>query len=290
MYLQDLYRFFRISRYRTDFRNPFDYSSNTRGFFFANPIFKDTRLQEKALELCSFLSKRNMYRLLRLVLDTYQQKDNLDFALLEATLSLQDNLQTAQRQFKDILDRIPDHEGALRGNAKASFNLGDFNAAEEGYKRLTTLFPDNHRYLLNLSISQINNNHVDEGLKMLYRLDYEMPTNPSVQRALGWGLMMQKNIKQAVGVYQRLLSSEHVIDSDYLNAGYSFWFDGNVQGAIDFFEKYLKSHSQESDTESENILARAFENDRSLLQLNGISKVDCFIMQDIVNSNRENNE
>lgn len=290
MYLQDLYRFFRISRYRTDFRNPFDYSTNTRSFFFANPIFKDTRLQEKALELCSFLSKRNMYRLLRLVLDTYQQKDNLDFALLEATLSLQDNLEEAQRQFKDILDRMPDHEGALRGYAKASFNLGDFNAAEEGYKRLTTLFPDTHRYLLNLSISQINNNHVDEGLKMLYRLDYEMPTNPSVQRALGWGLMMQKNIKQAVGVYQRLLSSEHVIDSDYLNAGYAFWFDGNIQGAIDFFEKYLKSHSQESNTESENILARAFENDRSLLQLNGISQVDCFIMQDIVNSNRENNE
>ena len=290
MYLQDLYRFFRISRYRTDFRNPFDYTSNTHSFFFANPIFKDTRLKENALELCSFLSKRNMYRLLKLVLDTYQQKDSLDFALLEATLSLQDNLEEAQRQFKDILDKMPEHEGALRGYAKASFNLGDFNAAEEGYKRLTTLFQDNHRYLLNLSISQINNNHVDEGVKMLYRLDYEMPTNPFVQRALGWGLMMQKNIKQAVSVYQRLLSSEQVIDSDYLNAGYASWFNGDIQTAIVNFGNYINTYSREPNTDSENKLARAFDNDRSLLQLNGISYVDSMIMQDIVYNNSENNE
>lgn len=290
MYLQDLYRFFRICRYRSDFNNPFDYTSNTDAFFFANPIFANTRLQESALELCSFLSKRKMYRLLRLVLNTYQPKDNLEFALLEATLSLQENLHDAQDKFKAILNKTPDHEGALRGYAQASFNLGDFRAAEEAYQRLTILFPDNNRYMLNLSISQINNNHVDEGVKILYRLDYEQPNNIYVQRALGWGLMMQKNIEQAIGLYDRLLASEHTIDSDYLNAGYAHWFNRNMAQAVACLGKYVSMRSREAQDDSDSLLAQAFDNDRSLLQLNGISAVESIIMQDIVLNPSKNDD
>ncbi|MBQ5511828.1 MAG: tetratricopeptide repeat protein, partial [Prevotella sp.] len=290
MYLQDFYRFFRICRYRSDFKNPFDYTSNTDAFFFANPIFANTRLQENALELCSFLSKRKMYRLLRLVLDTYQPKDNLEFALLEATLSLQENLHDAQDKFKAILNKTSDHEGALRGYAQASFNLGDFRAAEEAYHRLTILFPDNNRYMLNLSIYQINNNHVDEGVKILYRLDYEQPNNIYVQRALGWGLMMQKNIEQAIGLYDRLLASEHTIDSDYLNAGYAHWFNRNMAQAVACLGKYVSMRSREAQDDSDSLLAQAFDNDRSLLQLNGISAVESIIMQDIVLNPSKNDD
>ena len=98
-----------------------------------------------------------------------------------------------------------------------------------------------------MSISQINNNHVDEGVKSLYRLDYEMPDNLFVQRALGWGLMMQKNIKQAIGIYNRLLSSESVIDTDYLNSGYAYWFDRDYTQAIHFFVKFLSMDGHDAD-------------------------------------------
>ena len=74
MYLQDMFRFFRISNYRTDFRNPFDYATNTYGFFFANHIFANTKLKVYALEMCSFLTKRKRYVELKQVLDTYQHK------------------------------------------------------------------------------------------------------------------------------------------------------------------------------------------------------------------------
>ena len=290
MYLQDFYRFFRICNYHKDFRNPFDYSSNTHNFFYANPVFVNTHMQDGVLELCRFLMKRKSYQLLTLVLDTYHPKDNLDFALLEATVAMQYNLQEAQEKFKAILEKTPDHEGALKGYAQASFSLGDFNAAEDGYNRLTLLFPDNYRYLLNLSISQINNNHVDEGVKALYRLDYEQPANVYMQRALGWGLMMQKNIKQAIGVYDRLLSSDQVIDTDYLNAGYAYWFDHNMSFAINLFHRFMNNRSRVSNLDKNEKLIRAFENDLSLLQINGISKVESLIMQDILLNSNKNDE
>lgn len=290
MYLQDFYRFFRISSFHHDFRNPFDYSSDTRSFFFANPIFVGTRLHDYMLELCSYLLKRKSYQLLRCVLDMYPQTDHLDFALLDATVAMQNNLVEAQDKFRSILEKVPDHEGALKGYAQVSFNLGDFGAAENGYKQLTSLFPDNQRYLLNLSISQINNNHVDDGVKTLYRLDYEQPTNPFVKRALGWGLMMQGNIKQAIGVYDRLLSKENVHDTDFLNAGYAYWFDRNISFAINLFNRFVSARSQLPNLDKATKLVRAFENDSSLLQLNGISKVERLIMQDIVLNSEGNND
>ena len=140
---------------------------------------------------------------------------------------------------------------------------------------------------MNLCVSQINNNHVDEGVKGLYRLDYELPNNLNVQRALGWGLMMQKNIKQAIGTYHRLLSSENVIDSDYLNAGYAYWFNKEYTQAIQYFVKYL-SNSQDTDDASTQ-LSNAFENDLSLIQLNGISRVERLIMQDAIVMSYEKN-
>ena len=56
MYLQDLYRFFRLNPMRNEFHNPFDDSKNY--LFFQHSLFAHTALQERILEVASFLIKR----------------------------------------------------------------------------------------------------------------------------------------------------------------------------------------------------------------------------------------
>ncbi|MBQ1582289.1 MAG: hypothetical protein II107_07455, partial [Prevotella sp.] len=86
------------------------------------------------------------------------------------------------------------------------------------------------------------------------------------------------------------LASEHTIDSDYLNAGYAHWFNRNMAQAVACLGKYVSMRSREAQDDSDSLLAQAFDNDRSLLQLNGISAVESIIMQDIVLNPSKNDD
>ena len=56
-YLQDLYRFFRLSDRRGNFFNPFGGEEGTNALFFNNPVFRSTPLARQVLPLGNFLLK-----------------------------------------------------------------------------------------------------------------------------------------------------------------------------------------------------------------------------------------
>ena len=79
-----------------------------------------------------------------------------------------------------------------------------------------------------------------------------------------------------------------MIDTDYLNSGYAYWFNRDYTQAIHFFVKFLSMDGHDANEVSMK-LSNAFENDRSLIQLNGISRVERLIMQDSIMMSYENN-
>ena len=60
--------------------------------------------------------------------------------------------------------------------------------------------------------------------------------------------------------------------------------------AVACLGKYVSMRSREAQDDSDSLLAQAFDNDRSLLQLNGISAVESMIMQDIVLNPSKNDD
>ena len=89
MYLQDLYRFFRVYQQKNDFETPFDYEKNPDRFFFANPAFGGTSLKEMFAKMGRFLIKQKRYDCLRLMLE--QQiwpTDETEHDLFEALLAM----------------------------------------------------------------------------------------------------------------------------------------------------------------------------------------------------------
>ncbi len=280
MYLQDLYRFFRVCMQRTDFHNPFDYVKDVRNFFFANPVFSDTPLRAFAIELDYFLMKRKESRLLDMMLKNYEEHDNADYLLVSAQQALsQSRLEEAGKLFNKVLESQPDDERALKGLAQASFILGDYENARSCYQKLNELKPDSRQYLLNLCISQINVGSPEEGINGLYRLDYEAPDNLNVKRALAWGLLVQHNVEQAERVYDKLLASGKCMAADYLNAGYCKWFAGQLDVAVKYFREYRKGVAEEKDSLS---LVEVFKGDAKLLSQYGIGDTDMKVLADII--------
>ena len=282
MYLQDLYRFFRVYQQRMDFETPFDYEKNPDCFFFANPIFGDTPLNTMFAKMARFLIKQKRYDCLRMML--HQQMwpaDDPERDLFDALLAMNEGrYNDAKVSFCRVTASQPENEQALKGLAQASLRCGDFAEADKQFALLTERHPDNRHYQLHLSIAKINNHNVEEGVKLLYKLNYENPDDMNVMRALGWGLLMQKNIPQAEGIYDSILAKPKHEAMDSLNAGYCKWFAGKVEEAVALFHDFARKAESEKDLAT--LMREAFENDKALLDEYGIRNADKSIMADIV--------
>ena len=147
------------------------------------------------------------------------------------------------------------------------------------------------------------NKVVEEGTKLLYKLDYEHPNNANVRRVLAWCMMLQGNFDKAIDIYTRLLSQPDAVSADRLNAAYAHWLSRDVARAVALLREYCNLCEQEEaeakeaakkqgrrcePTKSRNYrLVEDFTKDADLLSKYGISLTERKIMVDIVLNDEE---
>ena len=147
------------------------------------------------------------------------------------------------------------------------------------------------------------NKVVEEGTKLLYKLDYEHPNNANVRRVLAWCMMLQGHFDKAIDIYMRLLSQPDAVSADRLNAAYAHWLSRNVVRAVALLREYCNLCEQEEaqakeaakkqgrrcePTKSRNYrLVEDFTKDADLLSKYGISLTERKIMVDIVLNEEE---
>lgn len=147
------------------------------------------------------------------------------------------------------------------------------------------------------------NKVVEEGTKLLYKLDYEHPNNANVRRVLAWCMMLQGHFDKAIDIYMRLLSQPDAVSADRLNAAYAHWLSRDVARAVAFLREYCNLCEQEEaeakeaakkqgrrcePTKSRNYrMVENFTKDADLLSKYGISLTERKIMVDIVLNEEE---
>ena len=147
------------------------------------------------------------------------------------------------------------------------------------------------------------NKVVEEGTKLLYKLDYEHPNNANVRRVLAWCMMLQGHFDKAIDIYMRLLSQPDAVSADRLNAAYAHWLSRDVARAVALLREYCNLCEQEEaeakeaakkqgrrcePTKSRNYrMVEDFTKDTDLLSKYGISLTERKIMVDIVLNEEE---
>ena len=147
------------------------------------------------------------------------------------------------------------------------------------------------------------NKVVEEGTKLLYKLDYEHPNNANVRRVLAWCMLLQGHFDKAIDIYTRLLSQPDAVSADRLNAAYAHWLSRDVARAVALLREYCNLCEQEEaeakeaakkqgrrcePTKSRNYrLVEDFTKDADLLSKYGISLTERKIMVDIVLNEEE---
>ena len=327
-YLQSLYRFFRLYRSKRDFLNPFilDELEDNDGnaLFMSYKLLACPEMEENAVALCGFLLKRKMMRELMSMAICYKSSQNPRLVRFLALVPMTDGKwQEAYDLFASVSEDQHTEE-SLRGMAHCCMSLKRFGEAVAIYRRLLAMHPDSFSYQLNLAVCLMSsdafsscgaatflggkvdarpNKVVEEGTKLLYKLDYEHPNNANVRRVLAWCMMLQGNFDKAIDIYTRLLSQPDAVSADRLNAAYAHWLSRDVARAVALLREYCNLCEQEEaeakeaakkqgrrcePTKSRNYrLVEDFTKDADLLSKYGISLTERKIMVDIVLNEEE---
>lgn len=285
MYLQDLYRFYRIYHNKNDFHNPFDTSAvENSAFFVICPYFRESPLKDRVMEVGKFLYKHHFYRELWQLLGAYKDSDDIEYWRLAAMASYREkDYLSADKAYTNVLEMNADDMPAIRGKALTGFYLEKYEQAVEYNRRLLELDATNEHVQLNLAVSLMNNDEIEEGMSLLFKLNYDHPENLSIQRSLAWGYLRQQKPQQAAPIYTRLLANQYRMPTDCLNAGYCQWFLSNMEETVNLFKQYVAETNKERPMPGGNTLLHdVFAMDADLLQQYGIGMKEAFVMEDLV--------
>lgn len=276
IYLQNLYRFFRLFGMRSQFHNPFsDYKDY---LFFANELFADSQLEKRMSEVGAFLLKRGKKNEARMVLNNCNSiGQDYQYYMLMGTLLSDAGLKDAEVPFfEEAVKLRPDSRKALVGLARAYFHHDDYDKSLEIYEQLLELSPESKSYQLNVAVCLSNLHRDEESLKYLYKLNYLYPEDAAVVRVLAWVLLSCGRIEESQKHYENLLQQESAIAQDALYAGYCYWFLGNISSAISSFRRYLTFADADTDKLEDALMLT----DHDLFSQHQISNTDIRLMLD----------
>jgi len=277
IYLQDVYRFFRLFPQKSAFVNPFD-EENSIFLFCADSLFSSTHLESSFHDVVAFLLKQKRIGNAAEVLKNYgEARRDFQFWMMAGYVSRHtvkehhdDDSFDEEVCYHTALEMQPDNERALHGYASALFAKENYAKSKIYYEKLLTVNPDKMSYRLNYAACLTNLGEYENAQKELYRLNYEYPEAQNVNRVLAWTLVCDEKYERAEKIYNQLLSEEHPQSADLLNYGYCLWISGNVDEAVDCFHRFLKETGEHP--------SYIIENERELLEAKGITEPEMQMM------------
>lgn len=279
-YIQDLYRFFRLYRSSNELINPFidnhksSFVADT--FFFVYKSFIGTGLDEYKMRLALYLYKhKNMDKLVELM-STFHVED-ANYNILMGYINLYfGKPDVAYQIFNMVLQEDTENQWALKGMARAAMDCEDYDTAEHTYSQLLRLEPDNINYAVKRCVTLLKTERYAEAREELFRLDYQYPDNMNVKRVFAWTMLLDKSLDKASQLYDRILADAPMAE-DYLNSGYCWWAKGNIGQAKNSFQAWITMTKGNKDRLLEEI-----RNDQKVLDLYGITEVDCLLMVNLI--------
>ena len=277
LYLQNLYRFFKLYGNRSEFCDPFTMPT---AIFLGKETFSHGQMQQHLMEVSTFLYKRKWYHEAGNVMGNIKEEGRtFSYYILQGALQQQaynEHLQSPLESFAEALKLQPDSERALTGFARTSFNAEHYETALEAYEKLLTIKPDSKAYQLYAAICYSNLERNEEAERLLFKLNYLYPDDHSVNSVLAWVLTLNGKYGQAEQLFQSLLSAENPKPMDFLNQGFCYWLAGKTAMAIASFRRFMAMSEDQAFRIDDTFLHHQYH----LLQQHGISDVEISMMLD----------
>ena len=274
-YIHDLYRFFKLSQRRHEFRDIFKEEITLHRI----PALKDILCKPKLLVTIAdfhFRKERPTE-----ALSIYQEIIDMNYADADIFQKTGYCLQKEKR-YKEAISAYrkadvlkPDHVWTIRHLATCYRQLRDFASALEHYKKVEAIQPENRSVIFFIGSCLAELERYEEALQCFFKLDLMENDCIKAWRAIGWCSFVSGKFEQAMRYYNKVLALKPIA-TDYLNAGHVALRLGNMEKVA---ELYGKATSESGNRET---FLDMFDKDKETLIKLGINEKDIPLIRDLV--------
>ncbi|MEG1616855.1 MAG: tetratricopeptide repeat protein [Bacteroidales bacterium] len=282
LYIQDLYRFFKLYPRKGEFRDPFNESLS---FFHLAPFSQIFQNIDSLRLIAELLFKKGFYQDALGVFEMLSEKSLSDATIYQKIGFCYQSWGEYEKAVKayqqaDIIK--PDSLWTLRRMALCYRNLKQFDKALENYKRIDAIDPDNINIELNIGNCYLELKCYDEALKYYFKVDYFDPDNNRAWRSVAWTSFLGGKPEQAQRYYARILDNKPNY-LDYMNAGHNELLLGNIKTAVLYYRKCVEAEGSSITT-----FQKVFTEDLPILIEVGVAEDDIPLIIDLALYEEEN--
>lgn len=272
-YLQDLYRFFKLSPYKNEFEDIFKGKLDIYNSLFYKLIFGDGK---DLSMIADYFFGKDFYtdalEIYRILIDSS-----------EADIQLFEKAGYCYQQERDYAkavdmylrsDLIEKKTWTTKKIAFCHRRLGNFGEAMKYYKEAEAGEPDNMHTIAMIGQCYLDLGDYDSALKYYFKVEYQDPDNIKVLRPIAWCYLVTGELEKSRKYYNKLSGSK-LSGHDYINIGHLYLCLGERQEAL---ENYRKSLSEGGI--SRNDFINILEDDREVIENNRVDPDDLPIIID----------
>lgn len=269
-YVQDLYRFYKLFRRKSEFPNPFAAPINLSAVKMLEKDIDDT---DALTVVAEFYFKRGYHAealelLTRLIDDGATTAQNYQKAGF-CHQRLGQIPQAIEMYRRSELTR-PDSLWTMRRLAQCYKLAGDSAKALEYFLRVAEKTPDDLPTALNIGHCYLELGNTAEALRQYFKVEFLDPDSGKALRPIAWCTFLQGDYDRSADYYNRLIARKPTA-GDYLNAGHLHTARGNYREALN----YYRLARENSDDKSAAALWSSLQSDRHYLEA---AKVDTLII------------
>jgi len=272
-YLQDIYRFFKLSPYRKEFEDIF----TGRLDIYNSSFFRLTcKTEEAETGLADYFFSKDFYDdALSLYLRQVDRKPD-DAQLYEKTGYCYQQISDYENALKnyrraELIDRKP---WTIKKIALCLRRLGRTEEALEHYLQAGNMEPENNHTTIMTAHCYLDLKDYEAALKYYFRIEYNDPGNLNILRPIAYCYLALGRLDDSEKYYDRLAEGK-LNAHDLINMGHLALCKGNRKEAVDLYRRSLLS-----DEITQEKLMLILSEDKPLLIGSGVNPDDLPILQD----------
>ncbi len=273
-YIQDLYRFFKISPFKNEFEDVFSGKLDLYRSWFFKETVEDRSIMRNIGE---YLFEK----------DHFEEALDIFYLLLEERPGERELLEKMGycyqktgnfRKAIELYNRIglSDEQNmwTLKNLGICHRNLNDYSAALGVYESALAKQPDDQTIESLIGYCNMKMGEYGAALQHYFKIEYRNPGNPHILRPIAWCYFAQGELKKSEKYFNRIFEGKPGY-YDYINFGHVQWALGNKREAVELYIQSLRDLKSGMDE-----FLKTMEEDQSLLIQNGINQKDIPLMLD----------
>ncbi len=275
-YIQDLYRFFKISPFKNEFEDVFGGKLDLYRSWFFREIIENNATSRNIAE---YLFEKDHFEEALLIFKMLLKEQPGDRELLEkAGYCLQK--QGAYNEAIDHYNRIgllgDQNMWTLKNLGICYRKTGNYRDALGVYEGAASLQPDDQTTESLIGYCHLKLGDYETALKHYFKIEYLNPGNKYILRPIAWCYFALGELEKSDRYFAKVFEQKPGY-YDYINYGHVQWALGNKRDAVELYIQSLRDLNFEM-----HDFLKTMEGDQSILIRNGINKKDIPLMLDFL--------